>query len=52
MANCLIAARKHGVKVVVRDRPNPIDGATIEGPMLVPELSSLSGCIRFRCGTA
>ena len=35
MANCLIAARKHGVKVIVCDRPNPIDGVTVEGPMLV-----------------
>src|SRR5213596_2985555 len=26
MANCLRAARRHGVRVVVCDRPNPIDG--------------------------
>ena len=27
MANCLRAARRHGVRVVVCDRPNPIGGA-------------------------
>ena len=26
MANCLIGAHKHGVKVIVCDRPNPIGG--------------------------
>jgi len=43
MANCLTAARKHGVKVVVCDRPNPIGGATVEGPMLVRGLESFVG---------
>src|SRR5262249_37608015 len=36
MANCLIASRRHGVKVVVCDRPNPIGGELVEGPVLVP----------------
>src|SRR5262245_55666242 len=36
MANCLMAGRAHGVKVIVCDRPNPINGVTVEGPMLVP----------------
>src|SRR4029077_18340029 len=35
MANCLVAARRHGVKAIVCDRPNPIGGAAVEGPMLV-----------------
>src|SRR5262249_2846549 len=35
MAHCLIAARKHGVSVIVCDRPNPIGGVAVEGPMLV-----------------
>src|SRR6478736_4054004 len=35
MANCLIGARKHGVKAIVCDRPNPIGGG-VEGPMLEP----------------
>jgi len=34
MANCLKAAARHGLPVVVCDRPNPIDGVTVEGPML------------------
>ena len=43
MANCLIAARKHGVKVVVCDRPNPIGGLAIEGPMLIHGFESFVG---------
>src|ERR1700704_4645809 len=35
MANCLTAARKHGVRAIVCDRPNPIGGVAVEGPMLV-----------------
>jgi uncharacterized protein YbbC (DUF1343 family) len=42
MANCLIACRKHGVKALVCDRPNPIGGA-VEGPMLVPGYESFVG---------
>jgi uncharacterized protein YbbC (DUF1343 family) len=34
MAHCLIAAARHGVPVVVCDRPNPIGGVEVEGPML------------------
>jgi uncharacterized protein YbbC (DUF1343 family) len=43
MANCLIAARKHGVKVIVCDRPNPIGGRAVEGPMLVHGFESFVG---------
>ena len=43
MANCLIAARAHGVKVVVCDRPNPIGGLAVEGPMLVRAFASFVG---------
>ena len=43
MANCLRAARTHGVRVVVCDRPNPIDGETIEGATLEPEYVSFVG---------
>ena len=46
MANCLIAARKHGVKAIVCDRPNPIGGAGdngVEGPMLVRGYESFVG---------
>src|SRR5436189_4718645 len=43
MANCLKAARRHGVKVIVCDRPNPIGGLEIEGPMLVRGFESFVG---------
>ena len=43
MANCLRAARKHGVRVVVCDRPNPINGEDIEGAMLDPAYASFVG---------
>ena len=43
MANCLIAARAHGVKVVVCDRPNPIGGVKIGGPMLRSGYESFVG---------
>lgn len=34
MANCLKAARAHALPVVVCDRPNPIGGEAVEGPLL------------------
>ena len=43
MANCLIACRKHAVKAIVCDRPNPIGGAQFEGPMLVHGFESFVG---------
>ena len=43
MANCLKAAKKHGLKVVVCDRPNPIGGMQVEGMMLVPGNESFVG---------
>ena len=43
MANCLIACRKHRVKAIVCDRPNPIAGADVEGPMLVHGFESFVG---------
>ncbi len=43
MANCLKAARRHGIKVIVCDRPNPIGGAEVEGPMLVKGHESFVG---------
>ena len=43
MANCLIAARTHGVKIVVCDRPNPIGGIAVEGPVLTPGFESFVG---------
>ncbi|MEW5983265.1 MAG: DUF1343 domain-containing protein [Acidobacteriota bacterium] len=43
MANCLRAAGRHGIPVVVCDRPNPIGGQAIEGPMLEPGFESFVG---------
>jgi uncharacterized protein YbbC (DUF1343 family) len=37
------AARDAGVAVVVLDRPNPLGGTTIEGPVLEPDLASFVG---------
>src|SRR6476646_3232201 len=43
MANCLRAARTHGIRVVVCDRPNPINGQDIEGALLDPAYASFVG---------
>ena len=43
MANCLRAARRHGIPIVVCDRPNPIGGADVEGPMLEAGYESFVG---------
>jgi uncharacterized protein YbbC (DUF1343 family) len=43
MANCLRAAARHKVPVVVCDRPNPIGGEAVEGPMLEPGFESFVG---------
>lgn len=42
MANCLRAAARHGLPVIVCDRPNPIGGA-MEGPMLEHGFESFVG---------
>jgi uncharacterized protein YbbC (DUF1343 family) len=43
MANCLKAAKKQGLKVIVCDRPNPIGGTQVEGMVLVPGHESFVG---------
>ena len=43
MANCLRAAARHGLPVVVCDRPNPIGGVQVEGPLLEPRYESFVG---------
>jgi uncharacterized protein YbbC (DUF1343 family) len=43
MANCLTAAARHGLPVIVCDRPNPIGGAIVEGPMLHAGFESFVG---------
>jgi uncharacterized protein YbbC (DUF1343 family) len=43
MSYCLEAARKFNKKILVLDRPNPINGAVIEGNCLSPEFTSFVG---------
>ncbi len=43
MANCMTAARKFGKKVIVCDRPNPINGVQVAGNVLEPEQASFVG---------
>ena len=43
MANCMHAAARHGVRVVVCDRPNPVNGDAIEGATLQPQWTSFVG---------
>jgi len=43
MANCLRACAKHKINIIVCDRPNPIGGLDVEGPMLVPGNESFVG---------
>ncbi len=43
MANCLRAAARHGVPVIVCDRPNPIGGVQVEGAVLSAGFESFVG---------
>ena len=43
MANCLRASARHGVRVIVCDRPNPIGGTDVEGELLVEGFESFVG---------
>jgi uncharacterized protein YbbC (DUF1343 family) len=43
MLNCLKAAARNNRKVLVLDRPNPLGGKTVEGPLLKPQLYSFVG---------
>ena len=43
MANCLRACGRHGVPVIVCDRPNPIGGVDVEGETLVAGFESFVG---------
>jgi uncharacterized protein YbbC (DUF1343 family) len=43
MANCMTAARKFGKKVIVCDRPNPINGRQVAGNVLEPAQASFVG---------
>ena len=43
LANCLRACGRHGVPVIVCDRPNPIGGEDVEGARLRPGFESFVG---------
>ncbi len=43
MANCMRAAAKYGKRVVVCDRPNPINGIAVEGNVTETEFTSFVG---------
>lgn len=43
MAYCMEAAKQHGKKVVVLDRPNPVGGRAVEGNLLDSSLRSFVG---------
>jgi uncharacterized protein YbbC (DUF1343 family) len=43
IANCMRVAGRLGKKVIVCDRPNPINGAAVEGNVLDPEWASFVG---------
>ncbi len=43
MALCMEACAEYGKRVVVLDRPNPINGVVSEGPILHPDFSSFVG---------
>lgn len=43
MANCMRVAKKFGKRVVVCDRPNPINGVSVEGNVTEKEFTSFVG---------
>ena len=43
LANCMRAAHRLGKRVVVCDRPNPINGVSVAGNILEPEYASFVG---------
>ncbi len=47
IANCLRAAARQGLPVIVCDRPNPIGGGQVEGPTLEPGYESFVGQFRM-----
>lgn len=44
MLYCMEAAAKVGIRVVILDRPNPLGGIAVEGPLLKPGYESFVGC--------
>lgn len=46
MRNCMEAAAQHSVRFVVLDRPNPIGGVLVEGPVLAQDRVDFTGAHR------
>ncbi|MHC5063939.1 MAG: exo-beta-N-acetylmuramidase NamZ family protein [Planctomycetota bacterium] len=44
MLRCMEAASEHDLRMVILDRPNPIGGIMVTGPVLDAELESTVGC--------
>ena len=47
MSNAMQEAAKRNIEFVVLDRPNPINGIQVEGPVLDPSLKSFIGCFEL-----
>jgi uncharacterized protein YbbC (DUF1343 family)/CubicO group peptidase (beta-lactamase class C family) len=47
MANAMQEAARRNIPFVVLDRPNPINGMEVEGPLLDPSLKSFIGCFEL-----
>jgi uncharacterized protein YbbC (DUF1343 family)/CubicO group peptidase (beta-lactamase class C family) len=47
MANAMEEAAKRNLEFVVLDRPNPINGLQVEGPILDPAFKSFIGCFEM-----
>jgi uncharacterized protein YbbC (DUF1343 family)/CubicO group peptidase (beta-lactamase class C family) len=47
MSNTMQEAAKRNIEFVVLDRPNPIGGIRVEGPVLDPALKSFIGCFEL-----
>ena len=47
MGNAMLAAAEHGIRFVVLDRPNPINGVTVAGPVLDEGKQSFVGFHRI-----
>ena len=48
----LEAAAKAGIEIIVLDRPNPITGSLVQGPVSDPGDESFVNYFPYRCATA
>jgi len=51
LAYVMESAKQYGKEIWVLDRPNPIGGVRVEGPVLDPAFKSFIGSTRFPSGT-